>query len=156
MMADVTVSRDIGASSGGTWALLADLSRMPEWSPENESVEWIDGATAPAVGARFRGTNRNGKKSWKSVGEITAYEPERTLAFSIKAGPFKIADWQYTIEAMESGCRVTESWTDRRSGAMRFMSKLATGVKDRSAHNRTGMEETLRHLASAAEQPAAG
>ncbi len=152
--ADVTVSRDVAAPPAVAWALLADLARMPEWSPENEQIEWIGGATTAALGAKFRGTNRNGKRSWKSVGEITAFEPDRAVAFRITVGPFNVADWGYTIEATGTGCRVSESWTDRRGGAMRLASKLATGVKDRSAHNRTGMEETLRHLATVAEKSA--
>jgi uncharacterized protein YndB with AHSA1/START domain len=150
-MADLTVSRDIVASPDVVWALLADLPRMPEWSPENERLEWLGGATAAAPGAKFRGTNRNGSKSWKSVGEITAIEPGRKLAFSVTAGPFKVAEWSYVIDRTEGGCRVTEGWTDRRGSVMRTLSKLATGVQDRSSHNRQGMEETLRRIAAAAE-----
>jgi len=155
MMADVTVSRDVPASPAVAWALLADLTRMPEWSPENERVEWLGHATAAALGARFRGTNRNGAKSWKSVGEITVFEPDQALAFSIKAGPFKIAEWRYMLEATENGCRISESWTDRRGRAMRALSKFVTGVKDRPSHNRAGMEKTLCYLATAAEDSAA-
>lgn len=150
-MADLTVSRDIAASPGVVWALLADLTRMPEWSPENERLEWLGGATAAAPGAKFRGTNRNGSKSWKSVGEITAIEPGRLLSFAVTAGPFKISEWSYVIDPTEGGCRVTEGWTDRRGGVMRTLSKLATGVQDRPSHNRQGMEETLRRVAAAAE-----
>jgi uncharacterized protein YndB with AHSA1/START domain len=151
MMADVTVSRQVVAPAEVTWALLADLSRMPEWSPENERVEWLDGATDAAPGARFQGTNRNGAKTWKSVGKIIVFEPGRALAFHVKAGPFNVADWRYTIEPDGNVCRVTESWTDRRNGAMRIVSKLVTGVEDRPSHNRDGMEETLRRLSAAAE-----
>lgn len=150
-MADVAVSRDIAASPTTVWTLLADLSRMPEWSPENQRVEWLGAMTAAASGVKFRGTNRNGSKSWKSVGEITVAEPGRMLTFDIKAGPFKVAQWSYAIDQRDGGCRVTESWTDRRNGIMKTLSKLATGVNDRPSHNRQGMEETLRRLAAAAE-----
>jgi uncharacterized protein YndB with AHSA1/START domain len=154
-MPDVTVSRDMTASPDAVWALVADLSRMPEWSPENERLEWLGGATEPVVGARFRGTNRNGSKSWKSAGEITALEPGRMLGFTVSAGPFKIADWSYSIEPTDGGCRVTETWTDRRGGVMRTLSRFATGVDDRPTHNSRGMENTLQRIAMAAEQPAA-
>jgi uncharacterized protein YndB with AHSA1/START domain len=150
-MAEVTVSRDVAASPAVVWALLGDLPRMPEWSPENERIEWLGGATAVAPGAKFRGTNRNGSKSWKSVGEITAVEPDRTLAFAITAGPFKVAEWSYVIDRTDGGCRITERWTDRRGSVMKAVSKFATGADDRPSHNRQGMEETLRRIAATAE-----
>lgn len=151
MMADLTVSRDVAAPSEVAWALLAELSRMPEWSPENERVEWLGGATEAALGARFRGTNRNGARSWRSVGKIVVFEPGRALAFNVKAGPFRVAEWRYTIEPKGNRCSLTESWTDRRNRAMRVLSKRVTGVQDRPSHNREGMEETLRRLSAAAE-----
>lgn len=154
-MPDVTVSRDIAASPEAVWALVADLSRMPEWSTENERLEWLDGANEAAVGARFRGTNRNGSKSWKSTGQITALESGRILSFTVSAGPFKIADWSYSIEPTDRGCRVTETWTDRRGGLMRTLSRFVTGVDDRPTHNSRGMEATLQRIEAAAEQPPA-
>lgn len=154
-MPDVTVSRDMAALPDAVWALVADLSRMPEWSPENERLEWLGGAAEAVVGARFRGTNRNGSKSWKSVGEITALEPGRKLGFTVSAGPFKIADWSYSIDPTDEGCRVTETWTDRRGGLMRTLSRFVTGVDDRPKHNLRGMENTLQRIATAAEQPTA-
>jgi uncharacterized protein YndB with AHSA1/START domain len=150
-MADVEVRRDVTAPADTVWALLADLSRMPEWSPENERVEWLGGMTAAAPGARFRGTNRNGSKSWKSQGEITELDDGRRLVFRVKAGPFPVAEWRYEVEPTSDGCRVTEAWTDRRGTLMRTLSRFATGVADRPSHNRQGMEETLRRLAAAAE-----
>jgi hypothetical protein len=39
---------------------------------------------------------------------------------------------------------------------MKTLSKRVTGVGDRPSHNREGMEETLRRLASAAEGSDAG
>jgi hypothetical protein len=46
---------------------------------------------------------------------------------------------------------VTESWTDRRGWLIRYLGKPFSGVADREAHNRAGMEATLASLAAAAE-----
>src|SRR5687768_14377997 len=46
------------------YALVTDIGRMGEWSPETVRAQWLDGATAPAVGARFRGTNKEGVIRW--------------------------------------------------------------------------------------------
>jgi uncharacterized protein YndB with AHSA1/START domain len=148
---DVEVTREVGAPPDRLWDMVADLPRMPTWSPENERTEWRAGATGPALGARFRGVNRNGSRSWKSVGEITELEPGRRLAFRVRAGPFNISEWAYTFEPTPEGCRVTEAWTDRRSGFMRVLSRRVTGVDDRPTHNRRGMEQTLERLAAGAE-----
>ena len=41
----VSVTRDIAASPEKVWALVTDLPRMGEWSPENQGGTWS--ASAP-------------------------------------------------------------------------------------------------------------
>ena len=50
--------------------MVSDVTRMGEWSPETIRCTWIDGATGPAVGARFKGTNRRGIFRWSTKPEI--------------------------------------------------------------------------------------
>jgi len=151
MSDSVSVSREIAAPAEQVWAMVSDIRRMGEWSPENVGGEWIGGATGPAVGAKFRGRNRLGKRSWKTVAIVTACEPGRVFTFRVKAAGMKISDWSYAFEATDSGCRVTESWTDLRPGFLKPIVARVLGVKDRAAHNRAGMEQTLERLAAAAE-----
>ena len=148
---DLTVTQDVAAPAEQVWALLSDLTRMPEWSPENDEVSWIGGATEAAVGAKFRGSNHNGGKSWKSTGEITSLDPGHSFAFLTTVGPIKVAEWGYEVTPTDAGCRISETWTDRRGGLMKVLSKLATGVDDRESHNRDGMQQTLRRIAATAE-----
>jgi uncharacterized protein YndB with AHSA1/START domain len=150
----VEVSRAISAPADQVWTLVAEVTRMPEWSPESHSAVWLGGATGPAKGAKFRGTNRNGSREWKTVATVTELEPGRRFAFRVKAGPFKVAEWAYAFETSGAGCVVTESWTDQRSGLSKVVSKRVSGVNDRAAHNRSTMEETLARLAVAAEKAA--
>ena len=124
---------------------------MAEWSPENESAQWLRGATGATPGATFKGTNRNGSKRWSSVGTIVEAEPGRTLAFRVNAGGMSVAAWSYRFEPTAEGCRVTEAWTDRRNPVLKVLSRRVTGVADRAAHNRDGMTKTLERLATAAE-----
>jgi uncharacterized protein YndB with AHSA1/START domain len=146
----VSVTRAIEAPAERVWALVADVTRMGEWSPETTSAEWLRGATSAVSGAKFRGTNRHGKKTWKSVSTIVDAEPGRVFAFRVKAMGFDVAEWRYTFEPTASGCAVTESWIDRRGVLMKALSPKATGVADRAEHNRQGMELTLEHLGAAA------
>ena len=39
----VSVVRDVKASPEDIWALVTDLSRMGEWSPESQGGEWVEG-----------------------------------------------------------------------------------------------------------------
>jgi uncharacterized protein YndB with AHSA1/START domain len=151
MSSDVSVTREIEATAEKVWEMISDVTRMGEFSPENEGGEWIGGAAGPAPGAKFRAANRNGKKTWKTVATVVDADPGRRFSFRVGAMGLPVADWSYDIEPTDGGCRVTESWTDKRPGFFKPIAKLATGVADRATHNRAGMEQTLERLAAAAE-----
>jgi uncharacterized protein YndB with AHSA1/START domain len=51
--------------------LIADVTRMGEWSPECYRCECLDGATTADVGARFRGYNRLGRYLWATTALVT-------------------------------------------------------------------------------------
>ncbi len=151
MTETISVERAIAAPAETVWAMVSDITRMGEWSPETKSCEWIGGADGPAVGAKFKGRNANGKKSWSTTCIVTDCEPGRAFGFLVKGGPFDVARWVYTFEDAETGCRVTERWIDRRNWLIKASGKPVSGVEDRAAHNRAGMESTLTALAAAAE-----
>jgi uncharacterized protein YndB with AHSA1/START domain len=151
MTDQVSVTREIGAPAAQVWAMVSDVTRMGEWSPENEGGEWLHGASGPEPGARFRGTNRNGKKQWKTVATIVESQPGRVFSFRVTAPGLKVAEWRYEFEATAIGCRVTETWIDQRGVVVKTLGKPVSGVADRAGHNRAGMEQTLERLAAAAE-----
>ncbi len=151
MAADVNVSREINASADRVWEMVSDLPRMGEWSPENEGGVWLKGADGPVGGAKFRGANRRGKRSWKTVATIIDAEAGRRLSFRTAVMGIPDSEWSYDIESTDDGCRVIESWTDNRPGWIKPLTKLVTGVGDRETHNRAGMEQTLESLGAAAE-----
>ena len=82
--------------------------------------------------------------------KVTDSEPGRRFSFHVTAKGIPVADWGFDIEPTDGGCRVTQSWTDRRPGFFKPIAHLATGVGDRASHNRAGMEQTLDRLAAAA------
>ena len=60
MRGSVTVH--MAAPAGRVWDLVADITRIGEFSPETFEAEWLDGAEGPGAGARFRGhVRRNGR-----------------------------------------------------------------------------------------------
>jgi uncharacterized protein YndB with AHSA1/START domain len=151
MNGDVIVSRHIDAPATVVWSMVSDITRMGEWSPENTGGKWLKGASGPAVGAKFQGTNRTGKKKWSTKCKVVAAEPGQRFAFDVDVGPMAVATWSFDIEADDAGCTITETWTDRRGRLAKTLGKAATGVADRTSHNRAGMEQTLDRLAAAAQ-----
>jgi uncharacterized protein YndB with AHSA1/START domain len=150
----VSVSIDVGAGPEVVWGLLSDLARMGEWSPECTGVRWAGaapGPSGPSVGAVFKGKNKIGIRRWSTKGTIVAAEPNQRIAWDIAALGLPVARWSYTIEPSEDGCRVTESWEDKRGTIINAVGPLTTGVKDRTAHNEAGMRTTLERLKAAAE-----
>jgi len=146
-MADVvSVERTIAASPDALWKMVSDVTRMGEWSPENTGGVWVKGATGPAVGAKFKGTNKNGKKTWSTDCTVTEAKPGESFVFEAKAGGLKIARWAYAFEPAGDGCKVTETWTDQRGGLVKFLGKFISGVADRAEFNKTNIDQTLEKL----------
>ena len=73
------------------------------------------------------------------------------LSFRVTAVGMKVALWTYRFEPTDAGCTVTETWTDERNALVKALGGPVSGVADRVAHNRAGMEQTLANLKAAAE-----
>jgi hypothetical protein len=130
---------------------VSDLPRMGDWSPENTGGHWVGAVTGPAVGATFRGTNGHGRRRWSTDVRVTRCEPGRAFDFEVTVKGFSVARWSYSIESSQSGCVVTETWTDQRGRLAKLLGSGISGVSDRESHNRAGMETTLANLATALE-----
>jgi hypothetical protein len=144
----------IAASPEAVYAVVSDVTRMGEWSPETTKCEWIDGATGAAVGARFKGTNKRGLVTWSTKPVVTAADPGREFAF--EAGPD--TRWTYRFEADGDGAKVTESFELLRDMPwyISFAEKYVMRVKDRKADLEAAMATTLGRIKFAVEaQPAA-
>jgi hypothetical protein len=143
-------SREIAAPADAVWALVADLPRMGDFSPENTGGSWDDGATGPAVDATFSGKNKNGFRRWSTTATVTECDPGRVFEIAITSGRSAIANWRYEFEATAGGCRVTESWQDHRQLFMRVSGRVL-GKHD-AEHAKSEMAATLANLAAATEK----
>jgi len=153
-MIELSVTKKASAPAEVVYDLISDLPRMGEWSPENVGGEWRDGATGPAVGARFAGRNQR-KAGWTTT--VTITEATRGVSFAFVTGKVERPEtrWSYQLTPTPEGCEVTETCQIlREPGPVgQWLTKLGTGVKwaDRPEDMRRGVEETLRRLAEAAE-----
>lgn len=149
--ATVTRSVEIDAPPERVFALVSDLPAMGELSPENTGGRWLDGATAPAVGTRFRGSNRNGWRRWSTVVRVTACESPRRFGFDVDSLGLAVSSWTYDVTPRSGGCTVTETWRDRRGRAMDVIGLVASGVGDRTAYTAHSIDRTLAALKARAE-----
>ena len=76
--------RSAGGRRSGRWS--STSVGWADWSPETYSATWIDGATGPEVGARFKGKNKRRLFKWTSTVRVTECEPGRTFEFVRGAG----------------------------------------------------------------------
>ena len=105
---DTTI--DIEASPESVYAILTDLSRINELSPECYKAEWEGDATAAVVGAKFRGYNDNGGNKWAAGCVVVGADPGKEWSFEVPGDDGRSTVWRYQIEATPNGCRVTESF----------------------------------------------
>jgi hemerythrin-like domain-containing protein len=63
------------------WRVVSDVTRIGEWSHECCRGQWLDRATRPAPGVRFRGTNRVGLWTWSRTNEIVRAEAPHAVAW---------------------------------------------------------------------------
>ena len=145
---------DIDAPPAMVWALVADIGNMQRWSPETYRTEWLDGATAAAVGARFRGWNRWRGVRWATFCEVEVCEPGREFTFSTRFWGRPGTRWSYTFAAgAAGGTHVTET---RRQVHQPLYARLAylTVLRGHTATFRPAMVETLQRIKAAAEAAA--
>jgi hypothetical protein len=142
----------INAPAERVWELVSDLPSMGAYSPENAGGAWVGGATGPALGAAFRGRNGRGLRRWSTRSTVTRCEPGRAFAFAVRAVGMKTSEWAYELQPEGSGCRLTETWTDRRSPFMVWLGRVTTGVPDRAAFTEHSIDQTLERVKQRAEQ----
>lgn len=153
MSAEPTVTDRIGVAAPPetVYALVSDPGSLAELAGEYSGFRWLEGATRAVPGARFRGINRNGVRRWRTTSTITDAEAGKRFAFEVKAGPLRVARWQFDIEHTEDGCVVTESTWTHAPTWMQVAVSPVVGVWDRQRRNRDNIAITLRHLKERAE-----
>jgi len=148
------VSRHIAAPPEAVYALVSDVTRTPEYSPEVVKCTWIDGSSGPAVGARFKAINHAGRiPDWPNRPVVTVVDPVRTFAFERTEIGGGTIEWRYTFEPDGTGTQVTESYTVIKPVNMFgwFIINTLAGLTDRRGDLRRGMTQSLDRIAAIVE-----
>lgn len=101
--APITASVEISAGTDEVWAVVSDVARMPEFSPELRRL-YVIGSKEPRVGMTLVGINRRGLVAWPTTSKVVRFEPGRVVAWKTRESG---ATWTYELEPTESGTRLT-------------------------------------------------
>jgi len=152
MQASVTLHID--AEPTRVWELISDITRMGEYSPEVFEAEWLDGATGPEVGARYRGhvkRNERGPTYWTTC-EVTECSPGEVFEFGVMMGDKAMNTWRYEFApGGGGGTDATESF--RLSGKILPAIWYPLGGFLRQRRNERDMLRTLERVKAVAETP---
>lgn len=147
-----SVTVHMAASPEKVWALVSDVTRIGEFSPETFEAEWLDGASGPAVGAKFRGhVKRNGRGPvyWTTC-KVLACDVNRVFSFGVVMGDKVVNTWGYELAANGDGTDVTEFYDLAESLPMKIY--WAVAGKARGRTNREGMRTTLERIKAVVEK----
>jgi uncharacterized protein YndB with AHSA1/START domain len=151
-MAATEVTVHIDAPPERVYALISDVTRMGDWSPECYKCAWQGGASSAVVGARFRGSNRQGLLRWSTTSEVVAADPGREFAFTTKAGERDVTRWRYVFTPNAGGTDATERYEKVYTpGYVKMAERLFMRHRDEQLER--GMRATLDRLKAAAEAP---
>jgi len=146
-----SVTVHMAAPADRIWELISDVTRIGRYSPETFEAEWVDGATGPAVGAKFRGHVKRNRKFpiyWTTC-TVVACEPGREFAFGVGPSERPLNTWRYHLEPSGDGTDVTESFELASTPPLRLYWTLFGWARGRT--NRNGMRTTLERVKAEVE-----
>ena len=140
---------EINAPVSKVWALVSDVSNMPQWSPQCRIMKAL-GPVRP--GTRTVNLNRRGMLFWPTTSVITEVVPERKFAFRI---PLNTTVWSYDLEPTATGTRLTE--TRHAENGVSAVSTAVTkaalgGIEPFERELLDGMNLSLQRIKAAAER----
>ena len=131
--------------------MVADVTRMGEWSPVCR-VCWWDEGHGPRAGAWFTGRNEVPGRVWETRSQVVTAERGREFTFEVNNGWVR---WNYTFAPVDGGTELTESWHFLPTGIAGFQQKYGDDAENqignRAAAAYRGIPETLAAIKQAAE-----
>jgi uncharacterized protein YndB with AHSA1/START domain len=139
---------DIDAPVAKVWALVSDLSRMPQWSPQCRMMRPLGPVRQ---GTRTINFNRRNRTFWPTTSTVTEVIPGEKIAFRVNQNG---TIWSYELEPTEAGTRVVETRHAEngvKAAANVTINALFGGVPSFEGELVDGMNATLSRIKAAAE-----
>ena len=144
-------SIDVAVEPHELYTLVSDVTRIGEWSPVCRACWWDEGE-GPRVGAWFTGRNQTPERTWETRSQVVAADPGREFAWEVNNGWVR---WGFTLDAIDGGTRLTESWAFLPRGLdgfrERFGDQADAQITERTEAAHRGIPETLAAIKSTAE-----
>jgi hypothetical protein len=141
----------VARGSGELYDMVADVTRMGEWSPVCKACWWDEGS-GPWVGGWFTGRNELPERTWETRSEVVAADRGREFAFVVSATGTR---WGYQFSEVDGGTRIVETWDFPPSAVAMFEDRFGDDaeaqIASRSELARTGIPKTLAAIKRAAE-----
>jgi uncharacterized protein YndB with AHSA1/START domain len=146
------VSLRMDAPPEKVWALVSDVTRIGEFSPETFEAKWTRGSTGPEVGASFKGhVKRNGVgPTYWSPCQVTKCVPHEVFEFAVGTDDVTLTSWGYRLEPDGAGTTVTEYFRLEPKIYMRLYWTLLGALRSRT--NEKGMRTTLERMKAVVEK----
>ncbi|GAA1482219.1 SRPBCC family protein [Gordonia sinesedis] len=144
----------IDATPEQVWAVISDLKRMGEWSPQCRKMIIRGGHVQR--GTRTININKRGPLVWPTTSKVVRFEPNQEIAFRITENH---TVWSYTITPDPAGGVTVTERREVPGGATTKLSsvlvdKLFGGADSFESELKLGMAETLNKIKRAAESGA--
>lgn len=96
---EASASVEIARPIDDVWALVADITRRGEFSPECVGGRWL--GSPGGVGSQFHGHNRSGEHEWTTLCTVAAWEPPRRLVYEVFGGSTAGSIWTFDMKSVE-------------------------------------------------------
>jgi ribosome-associated toxin RatA of RatAB toxin-antitoxin module len=148
-----TDSVTVNAAPEAVYDLVADVTRIGEFSPVCKSAQWTDDAHTT-----FTGDNVTPEMQWTTHCRVDVAERGEEFTFTNAGmdGQRDLVRWSFTFAHVGDGCEVTEHW-QVLPGYGEFMHSVAPDMDVEAyldgvvPNTHAGMAETLAKLKAAAE-----
>ncbi|MBA0045933.1 SRPBCC family protein [Mycobacterium sp. NPDC050853] len=147
-----SVTVHIAAPADKIWELVSDITNTGKFSPETFQAEWLDGATGPAVGVRFRGHVKRNEIGpiYSTVCRVVECDRGRAFGFAVLLPNGKTVNtWRYRFEPVGDATDVSESFELTPTLPLRVYWALLGWARGR--RNRRDMLTTLNRIKAVVE-----
>lgn len=142
----------VAATPAVLYDMIADVTRMGEWSPACSACWWDEGA-GPRPGAWFTGRNETAERTWQTRSQVLVADAGSEFAWAVGGD---LVRWGFTFAPAEGGgARLTESWDFLPGGLGSFRERYGPDadaqIADRTSAALAGIPVTLAAIKRAVE-----
>jgi uncharacterized protein YndB with AHSA1/START domain len=143
-------SIDVDASPEKVWAIVSDLKRMGEWSPQCKLMKVFGGAVRK--GTTTLNVNKKGLLVWPTTSKVVDFERNKSIAFRVNENK---TIWSYTLTPNESGTTVVEKReapTGTSAVSTFLVKNVLGGIEQFDVELVDGMNRTLQRIKTESER----